>query len=69
MPNRDNLIEKERTTRENRVWVRIAAACNVKCVFCLDADAQNGKLISDDTVRKEIRDSYKPGVYNRVILS
>ena len=69
MPNRDNLIEKERTTRENRVWVRIAAACNVKCVFCLDADAQNGKLISDDTVRKEIRDSFKPGVYNRVILS
>lgn len=50
-----SLLEKEQTTRENRVWARIAAACNEKCLFCLDADAQNGKLISDDIIRSQIQ--------------
>lgn len=65
----NNLLEKEKTTRENRIWVRIAAACNEKCLFCLDADAQNGKLISDEKIRKEMRDGIKPGMYNRIIIS
>ena len=50
----NNLLEKEKTTRENRIWVRIAAACNEKCLFCLDADAQNGKLIEDEKIRKDM---------------
>lgn len=64
-----NLITKEQTTRENRFWVRITAACNEKCLFCLDADAQNGKLIADDIVREKIRSGYQPGTYNRIIIS
>ncbi len=63
------LILKEATTRENRVWVRIAAACNEKCLFCLDADAQNGKLIDDDIIREKIRTGFKVGEYNRIIIS
>lgn len=64
-----SLLEKEQTTRENRVWVRIAAACNEKCLFCLDADAQNGKLISDDIIRSQIQKWYHPWKYNRIIIS
>jgi len=41
MENKQNLLEKEKTTKQNRVWVRIASACNNKCIFCLDSDAQN----------------------------
>ena len=48
------LLSKEKTTRENRIWIRIIAACNVKCIFCLDSDAQNGTLIDDAKVRDEI---------------
>ncbi len=66
---RDNLLSKEQTTKENRIWVRITAACNEKCLFCLDADAQNGKLIVDDIVREKIRSGYKSGMYNRIIIS
>ena len=68
MPNK-KLILKEETTRENRIWVRIAAACNVKCVFCLDADAQNGKLIDDSEIRNKIREWYKKWMKNRIIIS
>lgn len=63
------LLSKEQTTKENRVWVRITAACNVKCVFCLDSDAQNGNLIDDAKIREEIRSGYKKGTYNRIIIS
>ena len=63
------LLSKETTTRENRIWVRIIAACNVKCIFCLDADAQNGTLIDDTKIREQIRDGYKPGMTNRIIIS
>jgi len=65
----NNLISKEQTTKENRIWVRITAACNEKCLFCLDADAQNGKLIPQDTIEEQIKSGYKPGMYNRVIIS
>jgi tRNA A37 methylthiotransferase MiaB len=41
MPNKDNLLSKEKAIKQNRVWVRIAAACNNKCVFCLDSNAQD----------------------------
>jgi tRNA A37 methylthiotransferase MiaB len=41
MPNKENLISKEKTQKQNRIWVRIASACNNKCVFCLDSEAQN----------------------------
>jgi len=33
MDNKQNLLSKEQTTKQNRIWVRIASACNTKCVF------------------------------------
>ncbi len=59
MPNQENLLAKENTQKQNRIWVRISAACNNKCIFCLDSDAQNGKLIDEDIVKKEIREGFK----------
>jgi len=41
MQNKQNLLSKEKTTKQNRVWVRIASACNNTCLFCLDSEAQN----------------------------
>lgn len=69
MPNKENLISKEKTQKQNRIWVRIASACNNKCVFCLDSEAQNGTFIPDEIVKKQIRDWYKDWFDNRVIIS
>lgn len=69
MPNQENLLAKENTQKQNRIWVRISAACNNKCIFCLDSDAQNGKLIDEDIVKKEIREGFKAWYDNRVIIS
>lgn len=69
MENKSNLLAKEKTTKQNRVWVRIASACNVKCVFCLDSDAQNGTFPEDDHVKSQIKNGWKEGYENRVIIS
>lgn len=63
------IIKKEQTTRENRIWVRIASACNVKCVFCLDSDAQNGTFPKKETILEQISSWYKKWMTNRVIIS
>ena len=69
MPNNSNLLSKEKTQKQNRIWVRISAACNNLCIFCLDSDAQNWKLIPEDVVKKQIKEWFKPWYENRVILS
>ncbi len=69
MENKQNLLNKEKTTKQNRVWVRISAACNNKCVFCLDSDAQNWVLVKEDVVKEQIRDWFKKWYENRVIIS
>lgn len=69
MENKQNLIAKEKTTKQNRVWVRISAACNNICIFCLDSDAQDGKLIPEEKVKTEIREGFKKWYENRVIIS
>ena len=66
---KNNLLAKEKTTKENRIWVRIAAACNEKCKFCLDSEAQDGRLIPEDEVKQKIREAFVADTYNRVILS
>ena len=69
MENKENLLAKEQTTKQNRVWVRIAAACNNKCIFCLDSDAQNGTFPSEESVKEEIQKGFKVGYENRIIIS
>jgi len=69
MENKDNLLAKEQTTKQNRVWVRISAACNNICIFCLDSDAQDGKFIPEEKVKSEIQKGFKKKHENRVIIS
>ena len=69
MENKENLLAKEHTIKQNRVWVRIASACNNKCIFCLDSEAQNNTFPSPEKVKKEISDWFIPWMENRVIIS
>lgn len=69
MSNKENLINKEKITKQNRVWVRIASACNNKCIFCLDYFAQDWSFVDEEIVKKEIKNWYKKNEKNKIILS
>lgn len=69
MENKQNLLAKEHTIKQNRIWVRIASACNNKCLFCLDSQAQDGTYPDEDVIKEEIKNGFKPGMENRIIIS
>lgn len=69
MPNKENLLSKEKTTKQNRIWVRISSTCNSKCLFCLDSDSQDGYFIDEEIVKKQIKEWIKSWYENRVIIS
>lgn len=53
---------------EKRHWVRLARACNNRCIFCLDANAQNGRIISYDEIINSLRQGKEKGC-ERLVLS
>jgi len=69
MRNKKQLISKENTIKQNRIWVRIASACNNKCIFCLDSNAQNWTFPESNKIKKQIKNWYKEWHKNRVIIS
>ncbi len=69
MNNKKNLLLKEKTQKQNRIWIRIACSCNNKCIFCLDSKAHNWTFIEKKNVLKQIKKWYKKWYENRVILS
>lgn len=69
MLNQENLLLKEKTQKQNRVWVRIASACNNKCIFCLDSNAHDWTFPSEVEIKKNIKDWFKLWFDNRVIIS
>lgn len=69
MENKKNLLAKEKTIKQNRIWVRIASACNNKCIFCLDSEAQNGTFPKEEKILAEIEAWFKPWFENRIIIS
>ena len=69
MENKENLLSKEKTQKQNRIWVRIASSCNNKCIFCLDSNAHDWTFVDNDIVKKQIKDWYKEWYENRVIIS
>ncbi len=69
MKNKSNLLSKEKTTKQNRVWVRIASVCNNKCLFCLDSFSHNWTFPKEEEIKKQILDWYKTWFENRVIIS
>ncbi|MDD2566141.1 MAG: radical SAM protein [Candidatus Gracilibacteria bacterium] len=69
MPNNSNLLSKEKTQKQNRIWVRIASVCNNNCIFCLDSNAHDGTFSDEEEIKKNIKDGFKEGFNNRVIIS
>lgn len=69
MQNKINLLYKEKVQKQNRVWVRIASACNNKCIFCLDSDAQNWTFPDEEIIKKQLREWFKKWYENRAIIS
>lgn len=69
MNNKEKLLSKEKTQKQNRVWVRIASSCNNKCIFCLDSNAQDWTFVDKETVKNQIREGYKEWFENRIIIS
>lgn len=69
MQNKNNLLSKEKTQKQNRIWVRIASSCNNKCIFCLDSNAHDWTFVENDIVKKQIKEWFKEWYENRVIIS
>lgn len=69
MLNNLKLISKEKISKQNRIWVRIASSCNNRCVFCLDSFAQDWSFPDEDIIKKQIEEWFKPWFDNRVIIS
>lgn len=62
-------LEHERIANESKHWVRLVAACNSRCLFCLDSEAQDGKILAFDDVCREIRRGREEKDATRVVLS
>jgi MoaA/NifB/PqqE/SkfB family radical SAM enzyme len=69
MQNKKNLLSKEKTQKQNRIWVRISNTCNNKCIFCLDSYTNNWTFVEENNVKKQIKDWFKKGYNNRIIIS
>lgn len=69
MNNKRNLLSKEKTLKQNRIWVRISNSCNNNCIFCLDSDSHDWTFVDEEIVKKQIKEWYKNWYENRVIIS
>lgn len=65
---KNKLKIKDKVAQEKRHWVRITQVCNNNCLFCLDRENQNGKIIPIEEVENDLAQGRKAGA-KRVILS
>ena len=62
-------FDHERVANETKHWVRLTAACNSKCVFCLDAEAQDGRFMPFEDIKTEIRRGREEKDATRLVVS
>ena len=62
-------LDHEAVANEVKHWVRLTAACNSKCVFCLDAEAQDGRILPFEDIVAELRRGRDDKAATRVVLS
>ncbi len=62
-------LDHESVATETKHWVRLTAACNSKCVFCLDAEAQDGRFMSFDDICVEVRRGREDKGATRLVVS
>jgi molybdenum cofactor biosynthesis enzyme MoaA len=60
--------ERDAVAQEKKHWVRLTSVCNNSCIFCLDKDRLDGKIISKKDIIKELEKGRKEGA-TRVVLS
>ena len=53
---------------EKKRWVRLTRACNNRCLFCLDAEAQNGAALPLAEIRADLEAGRREGC-RRAVLS
>jgi MoaA/NifB/PqqE/SkfB family radical SAM enzyme len=56
------------SAEERRHWVRLIHLCNNRCIFCLDKEMLNGKILSIEEVKDDLLKGRKLGI-KRVVLS
>lgn len=59
---------REKAATEKKLWIRLSRVCNNKCVFCLDAEAQDGSSIPFPLIKQKLQEGAASGV-RRVVLS
>ncbi|MFA6383330.1 MAG: radical SAM protein [Parcubacteria group bacterium] len=64
---KNNLKLREKAAEEKRQWVRITRACNNDCLFCLDQEAHNGKLVPITEVVRVLKQGGKEGAARAII--
>ena len=64
----DKAASHEEAAHDKRNWVRLTFDCNDHCIFCLDADAHDGTIRSNEDVKRQILDGRRQGA-TRLILS
>lgn len=69
MQDKNNLLIREKTQKQNRIWVRISNSCNNKCIFCLDSNSHNWTFVDEIYVKNQIKNWFKNNFDNRVIIS
>jgi MoaA/NifB/PqqE/SkfB family radical SAM enzyme len=62
-------LDHEGVANESKHWVRLTAACNSKCIFCLDAEAQDGRFMSFDDICVEVRRGREEKEASRLVVS
>lgn len=62
-------LANEAVASETKHWVRLTAACNSKCVFCLDAEAQDGRFMAFDDICTEVRRGREEKGATRLVVS
>lgn len=65
----ERTLEHEAVANEIKHWVRLTAACNSKCVFCLDAEAQDGRILPFADICGEIDRGRTEKGATRIVLS
>ncbi len=60
---------REKAAFIKKHWVRLTRACNNSCLFCLDADVQDGKFLSEDEIKSDIKRGIEEYNAERLILS
>lgn len=68
-PALQRTLEHEQIANEAKHWVRLTAACNSKCVFCLDAEAQDGRFMAFDEICREVDRGRQDKGATRLVVS